>query len=62
MNDGDIQDFLVTGKISQDSTEEKFGRHRSVGRRNENTTLHQFGYDSNMIRMSRNSMPVNREQ
>ena len=54
----DIQDFLLTGKISQDSTEENFGRHRGMGRRNDNPTLHQFGYDSNTIRMSRNLMPV----
>ena len=53
----DIQDFVLTGKISQDATEENFGRHRSVGRRNENPTLRQFGYDSNMIRLSRNIMP-----
>lgn len=54
----DIQDFLLTGKISQDCTEENFGKHRSVGRRNDNPSLHQFGYDSNMIRMARNIMPV----
>ena len=57
LND-DIQDFILTGKISQDATEENFGRHRSAGRRNENPTLQQFGYDSNMIRLSRSIMPA----
>lgn len=54
----DTQEFLLTGKISQDSTEENFGRHRAAGRRNDNPSLHQFGYDSNIIRLSRNIMPV----
>ena len=53
----DTQEFLLTGKISQDSTEENFGRHRAAGR-NDNPSLYQFGYDSNIIRLSRNIMPV----
>ena len=57
-NDDDIQDFLLTGRISQDCTEENFGRHRSAGRRNENPSLYQFGYDSNTIRMARSVLPA----
>ena len=38
--------------MSQDPTEENFGHHRAAGRRNEHPSLYQFGYDSNMIRMS----------
>ena len=57
-DDGDIQNFVLTGRVSQDPTEENFGRHRAVGRRNEHPSLYQFGYDSNMIRMSRSVVPV----
>ena len=39
--------------MSQHPTEENFGRHRAARRRNEQPSLYQFGYDSNMIRMSR---------
>ena len=34
------------------------GRHRGVGRRNENPSLHQFGYDSNTLRMARSIVPM----
>ena len=30
----DIQKFVLTGRASQDQTEENFGRHRAAGRRN----------------------------
>ena len=44
--------------MSQDPTEENFGRHRAARRRNELPSLYQFGYGSNMIRMSRSVVPV----
>ena len=44
--------------MSQDPTEENFGRHRIPRRRNEHSSLYQFGYDSNMIRMSSSVVPV----
>ena len=44
--------------MSQDQTEENSGRHRAARRRNEHPSLYQFGYDSNMIRMSRSVVPV----
>ena len=47
-DDDDIRKFVSTGRMSQDPTEEKFGRHRVAGRRNEHPSLYQFGYDSNM--------------
>ena len=49
-DDDDIQKFVLTGRVSQDPTEENSGRHRAAGRRNEHHSLYQFGYDSNMIR------------
>ena len=58
-NDNDnIQKFVLTGRVSLDPTEENFGRHRAAGRYNEHPSLYQFGYDSNMIRMSRSVVPV----
>ena len=57
-DDDNIQKFVSTGRVSQDPTEENFGRHRGARRRNEHPSLHQFGYDSNMIRMSRSVVPV----
>ena len=56
--DGNIQQFVLTGRLSQDPTEENFGRHRAARGRNEHPSLYQFGYDSNMIRMSRSVVPV----
>ena len=44
--------------MSQDPTEENFGHHRAARRRNEHPKLYQFGYDSNMIRMSRSVVAV----
>ena len=56
-----IQDgmkFILTERFNQDVAEENFGRHRGVGRRNENPSLHQFGYDSNTLRMARSIVPM----
>ena len=48
----------MTGRVSQDPPEENFGRHMAARRRTEYPSLYQFGYDSNMIRMSRSVVPV----
>ena len=50
--------FVLTERFNQDVLEEHFGRHRSLGRRNDNPTVHQFGYQSNTIRMQRSVAPV----
>ena len=50
--------IILTGRMSQDPTEENFGRHRAARRRNEHMSLYQFGYDLNMTRMSRSVVPV----
>ena len=50
--------FVLTERFKQDVLEEYFGRHRGVGRRNDNPDLYQFGYDSNTIRMERSIAPV----
>ena len=58
IDDDNIQKFVLRGRVSQDPTEENFGRHRAARRRNEHLSLYQFGYDSNMIRMSRSVVHV----
>ena len=46
-------DFVLSERFCQDVVEEYFGRQRSLGRRNDNPTLHQFGYNDNTIRIHR---------
>ena len=50
--------FVLTERFNQDVLEEYFGRHRSIGRRNDNPNLYNFGYNSNTIRMQRLIVPV----
>ena len=50
--------FVLTERFNQDVTEESFGQHRSVGRRRDNPSLFQFGYDSNGLRTTRAALPV----
>ena len=50
--------FVLTERFNQDVAEENFANHRGVGRRNENPSLHQFGYDSNTLRMARAVVPM----
>ena len=51
-------EFVLTERFNQDVVEEFFGRQRSLGRRNDNPTLYQFGYQSNILRMQRSVAPV----
>ena len=46
--------FVLTENLNQDCVEDNFG----LGRRNENPSLFQFGYDSNTIRMQRSIVHV----
>ena len=50
--------FVLTEKFNQDVLEEYFGRHRSMGRRSDNPSLQQFGYQTNTIRIQRSIAPV----
>ena len=50
--------FVLTERFNQDVAEESFGQHRSVGRRRDNPSLFQFGYDSNGLRTTRAALPV----
>ena len=51
-------EFVLTEKFNQDVLEEYFGRQRGLGRRNDNPSLYQFGYNDNIIRMQRSVVPV----
>ncbi len=51
-------DFVLTNRFNQDVVEEHFGRQRSLGRRSDNPTLWQFGFNENTIRMQRSVAPV----
>ena len=46
-------EFVLTEKFNQDCLEEYFGRQRSLGRRSDNQSLYQFGYNSNTLRLQR---------
>ena len=44
---------VATRRISQDTLESYFGFQRSHGRRNANTSIHEFGYRRNAIVLKR---------
>ena len=50
--------FFLTERFNQDVLEEYFGRHRSIGCRNNNPDLYNFGYNSYTICMQRSIAPV----
>ena len=50
--------FVMSSRFNQDCLEELFGRHRSLGRRNDNPSLHQIGYQSNTLRLQRSVVPA----
>ena len=50
--------FVLTGKSNL--LEDYFGKHRSLGRRNDNPDVYQFGCNSNTIRLQR-SIAINTE-
>ena len=46
--------YVLTSRFNQDCAEEDFGRQRSLGGRNDNPTIEQFGYQAkNTLRMQR---------
>ena len=50
--------FVLTEKFNQDALEEYFGRHRSLGRRNDNPSIYEMGYNCNTLRIQRSYVPV----
>eukprot|EP00794_Sanderia_malayensis_P002054 gene2054-2330_t len=51
-------EFVLTEKFNQDVVEKYFSRQRSLGKRNDNPSLYQFGYNANTIRMQCSIVPV----
>ena len=49
--------FVLTEHVDQDVAEEYFMRQRSLGRRNENPDLREFGYQDRTIQMQRSIVP-----
>ncbi|XP_062588177.1 uncharacterized protein LOC134249818 [Saccostrea cucullata] len=45
--------YLLSQVFCQDPLEEHFGRHRGLGARHDNPTIHQFSYQENQLRMQR---------
>ena len=45
--------YMLTERFNQDLVKEYFGRHRNLGRRNDNPNVYQFGYQANTIRLQR---------
>eukprot|EP00112_Aurelia_sp_Birch-Aquarium-sp1_P000666 Seg1064.2 transcript_id=Seg1064.2/GoldUCD/mRNA.D3Y31 product="Transposable element P transposase" protein_id=Seg1064.2/GoldUCD/D3Y31 len=50
--------YVLTEKFNQDNAEEYFGRQRAMGRRSDNPTIYQFGYNANTIRIQRSIRTV----
>ena len=50
--------FFLTEGLNQDCLEEYVGKHRALGRRNENLNLKQFGYQSNTLRIQISVAPI----
>eukprot|EP00794_Sanderia_malayensis_P014505 gene14505-16014_t len=53
-----VRNQLEAEKFNQDVLEEYSGMQRSLGKRNDNPSLYQFGYNANTIRMQRSIVPV----
>ena len=51
-------EFGLTERLCQDVIKEHFGRQRSLGRRNDNPTVRQFGHNDNTLRMQRSVFPI----
>ena len=51
-------EFILTERFCQDIVEENFGRQRGLGRRKDNSTIRDFGYNDNILRIQRSCVPV----
>ena len=51
-------EFVLTEKLCHDVIEEHFDRQRSLGRKNDNPTVKQFGYNDNTLIMQRSVVPT----
>eukprot|EP00794_Sanderia_malayensis_P001207 gene1207-583_t len=51
-------EYVLTNKLCQDPVEEYFGRQRAIGRRSENPSMREFGYNDNKLRIQRSIVPL----
>ena len=50
--------YVLTERFCQDPLENYFGRQRSLGRRKDNPSLRDFGYNDNTIRSAKLFRPI----
>eukprot|EP00112_Aurelia_sp_Birch-Aquarium-sp1_P001627 Seg1176.6 transcript_id=Seg1176.6/GoldUCD/mRNA.D3Y31 product="hypothetical protein" protein_id=Seg1176.6/GoldUCD/D3Y31 len=50
--------YIITNMFCQDPVEEYFGRQRGLGRRCDNPSIWDFGYNANKLRIQRSILPV----
>ena len=51
-------EYVLSNRFCQDTLEEYFGKQRGIGRRNENPTVKDFGYNDNIIRVQRSVLQI----
>ena len=51
-------EYVLTNKLCQDPVEEYFGRQRAIGRRCDNPTIREFGYNDNKLRIQRSILSI----
>ena len=51
-------EYIFTERFCQDPLENYFGRQRAMGRRSDNPSLRQFGYNDNTIRRTKAFKPI----
>ncbi len=50
--------YVLTNHFCQDPVEQYFGKQRSIGRRSDNPTIYNFGYNDNKIRIQRSNSQI----
>ena len=50
--------YVLTNRFCQDPVEQYFGKQRGMGRRSDNPTIYNFGYNDNTIRMQRSNIQI----
>ena len=51
-------EYVLTNKLCQDPVEEYFGRQRAIGRRCDNPSMREFGYNDNKLRIQRSILSL----
>ena len=50
--------YILSERFSQDDVENYFGRQRAIGRRCDNPTVRDFGYNDNTIKLQYSVRPI----